>query len=165
MKTAIAVLAALAALGPVGCGDDDGSDATGASEEDARQVVIDAIDAYDRRDFEELCELSSSEINESIPQATDQDDCPSGYEELFRRQDELEGKGRPFDEFVETLTNTEVGDATLSEDGATVALESPDGPATSYLLSEDGELKVQELYLSDRNPAAQGTSQAVPIPE
>jgi hypothetical protein len=163
MKATLALLAALGALIFAGCGDDEDSSEQGGSEEEARQLVADGIDAYDRRDFEALCELSSQEINESIPQLAETKDCPSGYEELFRRQNRLEGEGRPFDEYVEMLTETEIGEATLTDDGATVDLDSPKGPAKSFLIVEDGELKIQELFLSENNPAAQaGPSQVVP---
>jgi hypothetical protein len=154
MRAAFPLIAALGALLLAGCGSGGDDD----RKEEARQLVEDGIAAYEQEDYEALCDLSSQEINDGIPQATKQDSCPAGYEELFRRQDELEGERRPFDEFVQILSETEIGEATLTDTGATVALDSPKGEATSYLIEEDGELKIQELFMSENVPAAQGQS-------
>ena len=131
------------------CGGENGSDSDGSAgqEEEARTLVMDAIAAFQEEDYATLCELSSEEINTALPKAMGTDTCEQGYVEAFRRQDETED--RPLDAYVEMLGKTEIGDATLTDTGATVGLESPDGPAQSFLIEESGELKVQELFLSE----------------
>ena len=156
----IAMVALAIAL--AGCGGDEGdgdSEASAATEEEARTLVMDAIAAWQEEDYATLCELSSEEINTAIPKAMSTDTCEQGYAEAFRRQDKMED--RPLDAYVEMLGKTEVGNATLTDTGATVDLASPDGLARSYLIDEAGKLKVQELFLLENAPASQAGGSTV----
>ena len=144
-------LLALAAAGLLlaGCGSDDESSDQSGDSEAARQVVIDMIAAYqDGPDWAAVCELSDQRAIDSITEVTGEDDCTAGYEFIEENQGDLvQGDKTPITDFAELLGTYEVGDAELTDEGATVKLEGK-SPATSRVVDEDGEWKVSELFVT-----------------
>ena len=147
MRMFLATAAVLAlAAGLAACGSDDESDSS-ADQEQARQVTEDAIAALQDHDFETFCDLSTQEVNESIATVAKTDTCAEGYPVLFRKQGGFgEGKNA-FDEFVDSLSDYEVGEAKITDTGAQVMLDGPEDAAT-LLENEDGEFKVSELFVT-----------------
>jgi hypothetical protein len=134
------------AAGRAACGGDDEPDAS-AEQEEARQVTEDAIAAMKAKDFETFCELSTQEVNEAIATVAKTDTCAEGYPVLFEKQGGF-GEGKhPFDDFIDSLADYEVGEATATDTGAQVKLNGPQDAAT-LLEDEDGELKVSELFVT-----------------
>ena len=154
----ICVLALAVALG--GCGESEEE----KRRDEARQVVLDAIAAYEDEDYEELCSLSGIAIRETVPEVARTDSCPEAYERFFAEPARF-GEPGAFDEFVRKLSQATVEDATLTERGATVTLTVPgeEGAAT-FLVEEDGELKIEEMLATADSAAAQGAGGAV-LPE
>ncbi|MGZ8667317.1 MAG: hypothetical protein ACXWZM_09430 [Solirubrobacterales bacterium] len=112
--------------------------------------MIDTIAAYgDGPDWATVCELSDTRARESLQSITKEDSCEAAYGQLERNQAGLvEGQKAPIDDFAALLAEYEVGEATLTDDGAEVELTGPAGPATSFLMLEGGELKVSELFVT-----------------
>jgi hypothetical protein len=149
MRRVIIIAAAGLALGLTACGGDDGDDSSSAREDQARQAVIDTIAAYDDRDFDTVCDLLDERGQKSIVTVAKTDTCPEAYKALFADERHFGGPGKPFTTFADTLQKYQVGDATLTDAGAEVALTAgPQGPATSFLVDQDGELKVSELFVT-----------------
>ncbi len=142
-------LAAICAL-LAGCGDDDDSSPDAAGAEQARQAVIDTIAAYaDGPDWAAVCKLADARAHEALQKLTKEDSCEAAYVHLERKQEGLvEGHKHPIDDFAKLLAEYDVGEATLTDEGAEVKLTGPAGPATSYLVLEDGTLKVSELFVT-----------------
>ena len=149
MRWKTLLVLAMAILGLAACGDDGSSDSGSPSAEDARQVVTEMIAAYqDGPDWAAVCDLSDQRALDSITEATGQDDCPAAYEFIEQNQSDLvQGQKNPVDDFAALLDSYEVGEAELTDEGATVTLEG-DSPATSRLVVEDGEFKVSELFVT-----------------
>jgi hypothetical protein len=147
-STTIAGMLAALALALAACGGDD--DSSGASEEDAREAVIGTIAAYgDGPDWEAVCDLADERSHTALQEVTGADSCPAAYEEVYRRQEEITEKGEnPIDQFAALLQEYEVGEAELTDEGAEVELTGPAGPATSFLVEEDGGAKVSELFVT-----------------
>jgi hypothetical protein len=147
-STTIAGALAALALGLAACGGDD--DSSGTSEDDAREAVIETIAAYGNGpDWEAVCELADERAHSALESVTETEDCVAAYEKLYRRQGKLvEGSKAPIDDFAALLQEYEVGEAELTDDGAEVELSGPAGPATSFLVLEDDELKVRELFVT-----------------
>jgi len=138
-------LIAVALVG-AGCGGDDDE-----AKEQAEAAVRGQIAAYEARDFDGVCEFQNLEGRNGIMEITGEDNCPDAYRELFRRQEDLEGGGEPFDEFVEMLGDYEVGEAISSEIEGPVAWEVPlIGPkeASAFLVEEEGTVRVRELFVT-----------------
>lgn len=143
---------AVVSLALAGCGDDGSSesaDGDAPSAEEAQQVVTDMIAAYqDGPDWAAVCDLSDQRAIDSITEVTGQDDCTAGYEFIEKNQADLtEGTKNPVTDFAALLGTYEVGDAKITDEGATVKLEGK-SPATSRLVVEDGEFKVSELFVT-----------------
>ncbi len=142
---------AAAAILISGCGGDDEADSS-ATEQEAQDVVATHIAAFQDGDFELVCETLDERGNESIITISKQDTCAEGYEELFSRQRAFGGvAGKPFDDFVDQLGDYEVGPATVpgaADFAAEVSLEGPIEGVKSFLVEEDGELKVSELFVT-----------------
>jgi hypothetical protein len=106
--------------------------------------------------------VQDQRANEGVTKLAKTDTCPEAYVELFKNQSDFAGvPGKPFDDFVDQLGDYEVGAATVpSEVGdfaAEVALEGPIEGVRSFLVEEDGELKVSELFVTPdagTNPGA-----------
>jgi len=135
-------LIAALALAVGACGDDD-SESSGPTEEDAVQVVNEAIAAFGDEDYERLCELSDERINSTIANLMDKPTCAEGYAKLVPSDDQ-------FTDFVAKLQTYEAGEAKLVEGGAEVELVSTQGgePAKSFVIIEDGAFKVNELFVT-----------------
>jgi len=132
------------ALVAAGCGGDD------EAKEQAEAAVRGQIAAYQDRDFEGVCEFQNQEGRDGIMAITEEDNCPDAYRELFRRQEELEGGGKPFDDFADMLGDYEVGEA-IPSDLEPVQWEVPlIGPkeASAYLVEEEGTVRVRELFVT-----------------
>ncbi len=142
-------LAAVCAL-LAGCGDDDDSSSDAGTPEQARQAVIGTIAAYaNGPDWAAVCELADARTHEALQGGTKQDSCEAAYEQIeANQQDFLAGSEHPIDDFARLLQEYDVGEATLTDDGAEVKLSGPSGPATSYLVLEDGSFKVSELFVT-----------------
>lgn len=141
------VLVAALALAAAGCGSDD------VPTEEAQAAVNGQIQAFIDGDYERVCELGDARGRESIAQTADTETCAEGYEELFRRQQDFsENEGKPFDDFVEMLEEYEAGEVTEVEfDDSPISYEVKlVGPeeASAFLVEEDGEVKVSELFVT-----------------
>jgi len=142
------------AAGLAACGGDDEPDAS-AGQEEARQVTDDAIAAMKAQDFETFCELSTQEVNDSVASLAKTDTCAEGYPVLFHKQGDF-GEGKhAFDDFVDSLSDYEVGEATVTDAGAQVKLDGP-LDAMTLLEDEDGQLKVSELFVTPNANANPG---------
>ncbi|MFI5025165.1 MAG: hypothetical protein ACHQCI_00225 [Solirubrobacterales bacterium] len=150
---------AVAAILFAGCGDGDDGESQDPQTEEAQQVVSDMIAAYRAKDFEQVCELTDERGNDSIETITKQDTCAEGYEELFKRQSAFAGvPGKPFDDYLDTLGQYEVGDVEVQDDGSIhVLLEGPIDGVFSLVVEEDGELKVSELFVTPSAAASPGS--------
>lgn len=145
--------ALLLALGGCGSGDSsDSSSSTSAQAEEARAAVQGQIDALRDHDFEKLCDLQDAQGVKGMTSLMKTDTCPEAFKEVFRRQNQIQGGGeKPIDAYVDELQQYKVGEATQLEDSEAVPFDwqvELIGPkdASSYLIEEDGEIKVHELF-------------------
>lgn len=159
MRSAAAVLAAIFAVTLAACGEDE-EEQRG---EEAREVVTDAIAAYEAKDWEAFCAVAGTAIRETVPETTGTDSCPQAYARYFSGKF---GDIDEYEQFREKLIQAEVGEASLTERGAVVALTVPgEESAATYLVEEDGEFRIEEMLATADTAAGQGPGGAVLPPE
>jgi hypothetical protein len=152
MRIGTGVIAVVLLLALGGCGSDDSSDSTSAQAEEARAAVQAQIDGFADHDFEKVCEVTDAQGVKGLTALTKTDTCPEAFAAIFRQQDTIQGGGaHPVDDFVKELQDYKVGKATpiddpdLAPNDWQVELIGPKD-ATSFLVEEDGEIKVHELF-------------------